>query len=106
MQVSGRRPRPRTVGVIAGFPRTATDKRAPALLATRVAVIPDASAVGGLKNKSTVPPLTLMFCAVTQLAASPARNATTAAISAGWPRRRKGLIASTLARNCWLLPIR
>ena len=53
-----------------------------------------------------VPPLTRMFCAVTQPAWSLARKATTAAISAGWPSLPKELIASRLARNCSLLPSR
>src|SRR5215469_12085792 len=38
-----------------------------------------------------------MFCAVTHPAASLARKATTAAISAGWPSRPKALNASRLA---------
>src|SRR5262249_22591123 len=53
-----------------------------------------------------VPPLTRMFCAVTQPAASLARNATTAAISAGRPSLPNALIASRLVRNCSLLPSR
>ena len=53
-----------------------------------------------------VPPLTRMFWAVTQRAASLARNATTAAISSGRPSRPNALMASRLARNCSLLPSR
>ena len=59
-----------------------------------------------LHEGQAVPPLTRMFCAVAQPAASLAKNATTAAISAGWPSRANALIASRLAKNCSLLPVR
>ncbi len=72
--------------------------------------VADVTAVPGRPGpnalRQAVPPLTLMFCAVTQLAASPARNVTTAAISSGWPRRPNALICSRVARNCLLLPVR
>jgi hypothetical protein len=54
----------------------------------------------------TVPPFTRTFCAVIQCPRSLARNATTAAISSGRPRRPKADIASRLARNSSLLPMR
>jgi hypothetical protein len=66
----------------------------------------DGSGTAAVAYCHAVPPLTRMFCAVTQAAASLARNATTAAISAGRPSLPKALMASRLARNCSLLPIR
>jgi hypothetical protein len=54
----------------------------------------------------TVPPFTRTFCAVIQRPPSLARNATTAAISSGRPRRPNADIASSPSRKPLVLPMR